>query len=341
MTKEKLLLSVKKMSYKILIINPISIIGDILLKGIAKGFEKLGNKTLMMDVRELNENKIKEFKPDFVLGLDYAHLITPEAETIIKNLDIPIAHFFIDDPNATFAHSGDLTLYNKLGETKGIVFCWDSAFLKDFKNDAYYLPTGIDFDNYKEPDPSINIGKSNILFAGRPLTDKREKIIATIVKNFPGKLSIYSYKAHFDKSIPEMLEKGYLNEKEIEEYKKCYKGFLQGENELAAAYHNCEVVLNITMQQGPSSMNSRVLEALATGSFLITDYTEDTAKYFEENKDFVFYNDLSDLTQKTKKYLDNPELRKEIAKNGQNKVAEQHTLLNRAETILETMKKYI
>ena len=328
-------------SYKIFVINPISIIGDLLLRGIARGFEKMGHKTLMMDVRELDETKIKEFNPDFVLGMDYAHLINSDAEQIVKDLNVPVAHFFIDDPNSTFAHSGDLTLYDRLGATKGIVFCWDETFLKDFKNEAYYLPTGIDFGVYKQPDPSVKIEKSTILFAGRPLTDKREQIIAHVVRNFPGMLSIYSYKAHFDRSIEAMLEKGFLNENEIEEYKKCYKGFLQGEKELAAAYHNCDIVLNITMEQGPASMNSRVLEALATGTFLLTDYVEDTAKYFEENRDFVFYRNLDDLTEKIRLYLKNPDLRRQVAGNGQKKVEENHTLYNRAEKIIQLMEKYL
>ncbi len=60
------------------------------------------------------------------------------------------------------------------------------------------------------------------------MTDKREKIIAHVSKNFPGKLGIYSYKTHFGRSVEEMLEKGYLSEgEEIENYKKCYKGFLR------------------------------------------------------------------------------------------------------------------
>ena len=330
-------------AHKIFIINPISIIGDILIRGIAHGFETLGNEVLMADVRELDGKKIKDFYPDFVLALDYGHFVNEKAEKIINSLNIPIAHFFIDNPNSTFAHSGDLSLYEKMASNnKSIVFCWDEAFLKDFKNVVYYLPTGIDFENYKTPDSSIKMEKSSILFAGRPLTDKREKIIAHVSRNFPGKLSIYSYKPHFDRSIDEMLSKGYLKEgKELEDYKNCYKGFLNGEKELAAAYHNCDVVLNITMEQGPSSMNSRVLEALATGSFLLTDYVKDTEKYFTPDEDFVFYYDLDDLTEKLTEYLNNPELRNKIAGNGCKKVEENHTLLQRAEKMLEIMEKFL
>ena len=327
--------------YKIFVINPISIIGDILIRGIAHGFEKLGHEVFMADVRAIDGEKVKNFSPDFVLSLDYGHFVNKNAEKIINSLNVPVAHFFIDDPNSTFAHSGDLTLYDKMASSeKSIVFCWDEAFLKDFKNKVYYLPTGIDFENYKTPDPSIKMEKSYILFAGRPLTDKREKIIAHVSKNFPGKLSIYSYKPHFDRSIEEMLQKGYLKEgKELEDYKKCYKGFLNGEKELAAAYHKCDMVLNITMEQGPSSMNSRVLEALATGSFLLTDYVHDVEKYFIPDEDFVFYYNLDDLTEKFEKYLYNPELRKKVAGNGLRKVKESHTLFQRAESILEVMKE--
>ncbi|HSA06993.1 MAG TPA: glycosyltransferase [Candidatus Gastranaerophilales bacterium] len=326
---------------KIFVIRPISIIGDILLKGIARGFEKAGNQVLLMDVRELEETKINNFNPDFVLGMDYAHLIREDAHKIIQSLNAPVAHFFIDDPNSSFAHAGDLALYDKLSATDGVILCWDEAFLKDFKNKAYYLPTGIDFEVYEKPDPSINIEKSTILFAGRPLTDKREKIISHVAKNFPGLLNIYCYREHFDRSINAMLEKGYLKQEEIEEYKKCYKGFLKDEKELAGAYHKCDIVLNITMEQGPTSMNSRVLEALATDSFLLTDYAEDTSKYFEENKDFVFYKNLDDLTEKIRKYLDNPGLRQEIAGNGRKKVAQNHTLYQRAMQIIEIMQNYL
>jgi len=327
--------------YKIFVIIPTSIIGDILIRGIAKGFEKLGHEVLLTDLKNWDIKLIKDFNPDFVFGMDYAHLMQENSAKFINELNVLVAHFFIDDPFSAFSHSGNTTLYDKLCLTKGIIFCWDESLVKDFKNKAYYLPTGIDFENYDKPDLTIKAEKSEILFAGRPLTDKREQIIAHVVKNFPGKLSIYSYKAHFDKSAEEMLEKGYLTLLEIEEYKKTYKGFLQGEKELAAAYHNCDIVLNITLDQGQSSMNSRVLEALATGSFLITDYVKDTAKYFEEDKDFVFYHDAEDLTLKLNKYLNNPELLKEIAGNGRKKVEENHTLFQRAETILKTMSEYV
>jgi len=326
--------------YRIFVINPISIVGDIIIRGIARGFEKLGHQVLSYDVREVDEEKVKAFKPDFVLGLGYAYFFNENTQKIVESLNVPVAHYFIDDPHSHFAHSGDLTLFDKFSQTEGIVFSWDKNYLDTFKQKAHYLPVGIDTELYKKAE-STTKERAKIVFTGRPLTDKREKVVAHIVKNFPDHLHIYSYKAHFDKSIENMREKGFLNEQELESYKKCYKGFLENEKELANVYHNSDIILNITMEQGPSSMNYRVLEVLASGAFLLTDYVEDTAEYFEEDKDFVFYKSLDDLTDKINIYLNNPELRNQIAGNGQKKVEQNHTLDLRAKKILEVMEQYI
>lgn len=326
--------------YNIFVINPVSIVGDIIIRGIARGFESFGHNVLSMDVRELDEQRVKEFNPDFVLGLGYAHLYNKDAEQIVKNLNVPVAHYFIDDPNSHFAHSGDLSLYERFAQTDGIVFSWDREYLDSFKQKAYFLPVGIDTDLYKIK-PQQEVERAKIVFTGRPLTDKREQVVAHIVKNFPGYLQIYSYQAHFEKSVLEMKEKGFLNDEQIESYKKCYKGFLASEEDLAAVYHNSDMILNITMDQGPSSMNYRVLEVMASGAFLLTDFVADTAEFFEEDKDFVFYRSFEELSERIEKYISNPDLRAQIAGNGQKKVEAQHTLIKRAEEILRVMEDYL
>ncbi len=53
-------------------------------------------------------------------------------------------------------------------------------------------------------------------------------------------------------------------------------------------------------------MNSRVLEALATGSFLLTDYVRDTEKIFVKLIRILFFITICrDLIEKLKKYLNN------------------------------------
>lgn len=322
---------------KILTISPISIAGALIINGLSKGFEQLGYKTLNFDVRKLDFEAIKIFKPDFAIGYDYAHFVDNNAEKIIKELNIPIVHYFADDPNANFAHSGNLDLIKKLEDSGNTVFCWDKALLNSFKKPAHYLPLGVDPDLYTlEEKPEII---HDITFVGRPLTETRLNILSEIVKNFGEKLVIYSFEKHFLTSINEMQRLNLLNPEQLEIYKNCYRGFLETEKDMAKVYSGSKINLNITMDQGVSSMNYRVLEVLASGGFLLTDYKQDTAEYFEQDKNLVYYKDSSQLIENISKYLKNNDLRDQITENGNKKVLKHHTFRQRAEEILRIINR--
>ncbi|MDD3014825.1 MAG: glycosyltransferase [Candidatus Gastranaerophilales bacterium] len=320
----------------VLVITPISIAGALIINGFAKGFKKSGHNVLIYDVRKIDCNSVKTFNPDFVIGYDYVHFINSEAERIINELNIPVIHYFADDPNANFAHSGDLTLFKKLSASKGIVFCWDKQYLNVFQNRSFYLPLGVDPDLYSinvEVDGSI----PEIVFVGRPLTDRRLSILCEIIKNFPGKLGIYSYKKHFDTSVEEIIKRNMLSSNLVEIYRKSYKGFLETEKDLAKVYNGAKIVLNITMEQGLSSMNYRVLEVLAAEGFLITDFRQDTADYFIEDSELLFYRSIDDLICKISSYLNKDLLRNKIAKDGKEKILKYHTFKQRAAKVLSEL----
>lgn len=323
---------------KIFVISPASIVGEMIIKGIAKGFEIIGAEVLLYDIREIDKENVLEFNPDIVFGMDYMHFLQEDVEKFVNSLQIPCVHYFIDDPKSTFSHGGKEDYLAKLNnQPNTTVFCWDEKYLEDFQLKAHYLSTGIDFELYKQDYLELDVEPSKILFAGRPLTDRRESIIAEVIRSFPDVLSIYCFEKHFEQSARNMLEKGYLTEKEVTEYRKCYKGFLPDEKYLAAAYHRADMILNITLEQGFSSMNSRVLEALATGSFLISDYVEDTAKYFEDGKDLILYRNTDELISLISKYINNPSERAKFKGNAVEKIERNHTLLSRAEIILKTL----
>jgi spore maturation protein CgeB len=320
----------------ILAITPISIAGALIINGLSKGFNELGSNVLTYDVRQIDSNSIKKFKPDFVIGYDYVHFINPEAEKIINELNIPVIHYFADDPNANFAHSGDLSLFTKLSKSDGIIFCWDKQYLSIFNNKSFYLPLGVNPDLYIA-NAAITKTIPEIVFVGRPLTDIRLSILCKIIKAFPGKLGIYSYKKHFDTSVEEISKRNMLNSDLIDVYKNSYKGFLQTEKDLAEVYSGAKIVLNITMNQGLSSMNYRVLEVLASEGLLMTDFKQDTADYFIEGSELLFYRSIDDLIDKISLYLNEEVLRKEIAKNGRKKILKYHTFKQRAAKILSEL----
>lgn len=316
---------------KILFITPVSIAGTLIINGLKEGFRQLGHQVLSFDVRKIDEECVVKFQPDLVIGYDYVHFVDDKAENIISNLKIPVVHYFADDPLSNYAHSGDLSLFDKLSNSDGIVFCWDKEYLKVFKNICYYLPLGVNPFAYEHENKEK---KDSIVFVGRPLTLRRLGFICEILKTYPEKLEIYSYEKHFETSIEQIREYGLLNENQINEYKKTFKGYLKTENELADIYSKSAICLNITLNQGISSMNYRVFEVLACGGFLLTDYIEDTAREFLPDIDAVYYNDKEELLEKIDFYLNNPLLRDKVVKQGKEKLLANHSFKHRAEEIL-------
>ena len=61
--------------YKILGIKPASIAGSLIINGLIKGFEQTQNQTLICDINNLDIEAIRKFKPNFVIGYDYAHFM--------------------------------------------------------------------------------------------------------------------------------------------------------------------------------------------------------------------------------------------------------------------------
>lgn len=328
--------------YKILVISPISIAGALILKGFAKGFENLGHNILFLDVRNLDYSTIKDFNPDFAFGYDYAHFVLENAEQTIKSLDIPVVHYFADAPDLNFSLSGDLELINKLQNSPNKVYFWDKSYLDFFKHKkTHYLPLAVDPDLYKVKGLTLGEDFPEITFAGRPLTPTRINLLTEIIKKFPDKLGIYSFKKHFDTSVQEIKKQNLLNESQLDCYISSYKGFLETEEELAKVYNKSSIVLNITMDQGINSMNYRIFEVLAAEGFLITDFRENTAKYFLENRDLVFYKNTEQLLLLIDKYLKNKSSRLEIAKNGRKNIEKNHTFKQRARIVIDNLCSYM
>ena len=177
----------------------------------------------------------------------------------------------------------------------------------------------------------------DISFVGRPLTDKRQKILATLVKKFKNKLNIFCYEKHFLQSINDFKEKKLLTDEELETYKTSYKGFLTTEREIADVYFNSKVNISITLQ-GNSGMNYRVFDVLASKGFLLTDETEDIKTNFIMSKELETYKDINDLIDKTEFYLQNPIIGKKIAILGFANVIKKHSYTARVNQILDILK---
>jgi spore maturation protein CgeB len=79
----------------------------------------------------------------------------------------------------------------------------------------------------------------------------------------------------------------------------------------------------------------RVFEAMACGAFVLSDRQRDVLGLFREDEHLACFDDAAELAEKVRYYLDNPDERERIARQGMDAVLRDHTYMNRLETLLE------
>jgi glycosyltransferase involved in cell wall biosynthesis len=88
-----------------------------------------------------------------------------------------------------------------------------------------------------------------------------------------------------------------------------------------------------------NDINYRTFETTGCGTFLLTNYTPGLEKLFDIGKEIVVYNDLNDLDNKVKYYLENEEEREKIAKAGYERSKKDHTYFERSKRLVEIINE--
>ena len=291
---------------KVLAILPVSIAGTLIVKGFSAGFKANGCYVMEKDVRELCPQDLERYKPGIIFCYDYGYMHNKELFDYIlahKN-NYRLVHYFADEPDGRYAYTDFPELYKNFKEIKGVYsFVWDKEFCRHLEG-SIYLPLGVNPKAYRTD--AFGQYRYSITFAGRPLTEKRQKLLCSLIREFV--------------------------------YKNSYKGFLQNEKELADVYNASKININITLQ-GETSLNYRVFEVLASKAFLITDDVADLKDNFRVGKELEVYGDEYDLIDKVKFYLKNPYILQNIAENGYAAILQRHSYAARANIILQSIKK--
>lgn len=110
--------------------------------------------------------------------------------------------------------------------------------------------------------------------------------------------------------------------------------------EAPLVFANSKINLNITLRSIQTGMPLRVFDIMGCGGFLISNFQEDFLEYFEPDEDIVFYTSYEELLDKVEFYLSHDEIRQRIARNAYEKVAAEHTYLQRVETMFSIVKEY-
>jgi len=98
-----------------------------------------------------------------------------------------------------------------------------------------------------------------------------------------------------------------------------------------------KVNLNVSLRSIRAGIPLRVLDVMACGGFLLTNFQPDMQMYFEEGKDIVTFSNLLEMKEKTVYYLRHEEERKAIAREGQKIVNEYFSFDKRLGEMLEVV----
>ena len=112
-------------------------------------------------------------------------------------------------------------------------------------------------------------------------------------------------------------------------------GPIYGDN-LYREYAKSKIILNIARKGGGFSL--RVLEAMKSGSFLLSEYAQDIEVFFTKGKELDWFGSKEECVKKIKYYLENQKEREHIALKGENKVINKHTWNNQIKQIMEHVK---
>lgn len=117
-----------------------------------------------------------------------------------------------------------------------------------------------------------------------------------------------------------------------------YRGSVDYWTQMPKVFHMSKINLNFTIPNIHTGLPLRMWDILGAGGFLMTNYQAELPEFFVENKDFVCFDGEKDLVEKTLYYLSHEEERKEIARNGYEKVKRYHTYRIRLEEMLKIIE---
>ena len=102
-------------------------------------------------------------------------------------------------------------------------------------------------------------------------------------------------------------------------------------------FKSSKINLNISLKTIRTGIPLRVLDIMACGGFVITNFQEELAEYFKLGEEIITYSNLEELYYLVDYYLKHEEERKQIAENGLKRVKEDFRFEDRMRKILEDL----
>ena len=100
-------------------------------------------------------------------------------------------------------------------------------------------------------------------------------------------------------------------------------------------YAGTKINLNIALKGTEGGTTQRIMDIMGAGGFVLTNYCEETAELFEEDKEIVMFRTPEELIQKVDYYLEHEEEREQIARAGHEKAMNDYTYEKKIKRLLD------
>jgi spore maturation protein CgeB len=267
-----------------------------------------------------------KFQPRILLVYKGA-FVYPETIEFAKQSGARAVMFY---PDVSMAAHGslivkDIPLYELIFTTKTFGI---TDLEKQFNfHKSFFIPHGFDPEIHRK----LKIGTEEEAIFGCDASfigtwsPKKEKILSELVRQIPG-LVLKIWGGQWNRATDPILKDSIQH--------KPVLGDLY-----ALAIQCSKINLGILSEQvrGASSgdlITSRTFHIPGSSGFMIHEKTDEIELYYEEDKEAAFFSDAQDLVNKVHYYLKNPELRAMVQQRGYERALRDHSLDNRARTIL-------
>ena len=160
--------------------------------------------------------------------------------------------------------------------------------------------------HYRKIDPNMDfeLSKEALSFAIASEITRGDRIIILNILSKRFKLNLYSW------DVNELL--GDVN----------YKGSCDYMTQMPRIFKASKLNLNINLRISQSGIPLRVMDILGAGGFLLSNFQPEIAEFFVDGQEVVMYESIEDAIEKAIYYINNDEVRTQIAKRGHDKVRE-------------------
>ena len=100
-------------------------------------------------------------------------------------------------------------------------------------------------------------------------------------------------------------------------------------------YAGTKINLNIALKGIEGGTTQRIMDIMGAGGFVLTNYCEETAELFEEDKEIVMFRTPEELIQNVNYYLEHEEEREQIARAGHERAMNDYTYEKKIKKLLD------